>query len=107
MEIPRNVGAHNPTKIPNRSAWALSSEVVPLFIYQIEIDPTTDIRLKTNVIIDSVFIFLFVHFCSLNLTILYCRSNNALKLNSVVGLKVRIAFCVIFNVGICFKSQFS
>ena len=57
MAIPRNVGAHNPTKIPNRSAWALSSEVVPLFIYQIEIDPTTDIRLKTNVIIDSVFIF--------------------------------------------------
>ena len=57
MEMPRNVGAHNPTKIPNRSAWALSSEVTPLFMYQIEIDPTTDTRLKTNVIIDSVFIF--------------------------------------------------
>jgi hypothetical protein len=26
-------------------------------MYQIEIDPTTDTRLKTNVIIDSVFIF--------------------------------------------------
>ena len=52
-----SVGAHNPTKIPNRSAWALSSEVTPLFMYQIEIDPTTDTRLKTNVIIDSVFIF--------------------------------------------------
>ena len=57
MEMPRNVGAHNPTKIPNRSAWAFSSWDVPFFIYQIEIDPTTDIRLKTNVIIDSVFIF--------------------------------------------------
>ncbi len=57
MEIPRNVGAHSPTKIPNRSAWALSSEDAPFFIYQIEIDPTTDIRLKINVIIDSVFIF--------------------------------------------------
>ena len=57
MEIPRNVGAHSPTKIPNRSAWALSSEDAPFFIYQIEIDPTTDIRLKMNVIIDSVFIF--------------------------------------------------
>ena len=57
IEMPRNVGAHNPTKIPNRSAWALSSEVTPLFMYQIEIDPTTDTRLKTNVIIDSVFIF--------------------------------------------------
>jgi hypothetical protein len=61
MEIPKNVGAHNPTKIPNRSAWALSSEDVPFFIYQIEIDPTTDIRLKMNVIIDSVFIILCNH----------------------------------------------
>tara|TARA_B110001454_G_scaffold53144_1_gene51959 strand:- start:355 stop:555 length:201 start_codon:yes stop_codon:yes gene_type:complete len=57
MAIPRNVGAHSPTKIPNRSAWALSSGDAPFFIYQIEIDPTTDIRLKMNVIIDSVFIF--------------------------------------------------
>ena len=65
MEMPRNVGAHNPTKIPNRSAWALSSEVTPLFMYQIEIDPTTDTRLKTNVIIDSVFIFQLCNFfCS-------------------------------------------
>ena len=57
MAIPRNVGAHSPTKIPNRSAWALSSKDVPFFIYQIEIEATTDIRLRMNVIIDSVFIF--------------------------------------------------
>ena len=57
MAIPRNVGAHNPTKIPYRSAWAFSSEDVPFFINQIEIDPTTDISPKINAIIDRVFIF--------------------------------------------------
>ena len=68
MEIPRNVGAHNPTKIPNRSAWALSSGDVPLFIYQIQIDPTTEIRLKMNVIIDSVFIFYLCNLANLKST---------------------------------------
>jgi hypothetical protein len=37
-----NVGAHNPTKIPNRSACAISSAVSPRINHQIAIDRKID-----------------------------------------------------------------
>ena len=35
----KNVGAHNPTKIPKRSPWALASGSVPPVIYQMTMEP--------------------------------------------------------------------
>ena len=38
----KNVGAHNPTKMPNLSAWAISSTEVPFVSIQIAMDPIMD-----------------------------------------------------------------
>ena len=40
----KNVGAHSPTKMPKRSAWAWASAVVPPVRNQIAIDPMIEAK---------------------------------------------------------------
>ena len=46
--MPKKVGAHKPTKIPNLSAWAFCSELSPFFIFQIIIEPIMERRLNAK-----------------------------------------------------------
>ena len=57
IAIPKKVGAHKPTKIPNLSAWAFCSEPSPFLMFQIATEPIMERRLKTKQIQDAVIIF--------------------------------------------------
>ena len=46
--MPKKVGAHKPTKIPNLSAWAFCSELSPFFIFQIISEPIMERRLNAK-----------------------------------------------------------
>ena len=48
-EIPKKVGAHKPTKIPNLSACAFFAGSFPFVKFQIAIEPKIEIMLKTNI----------------------------------------------------------
>ena len=52
--MPKKVGAHKPTKIPNLSAWALCSEPSPFLMFQIATEPIMERRLKTKQIQDAI-----------------------------------------------------
>jgi len=54
IAIPKKVGAHKPTKIPNLSAWAFCSALSPFLIFQIAIEPTIETRLRAKQIQDAV-----------------------------------------------------
>ena len=55
--MPKKVGAHKPTKIPNLSAWALCSEPSPFLMFQIATEPIMERRLKTKQIQDAIITF--------------------------------------------------
>ena len=46
--MPKKVGAHKPTKIPNLSAWAFCSKLSPFFIFQTIIEPIMEKRLNAK-----------------------------------------------------------
>ncbi len=54
--MPKKVGAHKPTKIPNLSAWAFCSALSPFLIFQIAIEPIIETRLRAKQIQDTVII---------------------------------------------------
>ena len=55
--MPKKVGAHKPTKIPNLSAWAFCSEPSPFLMFQIATEPIMERRLKTKQVQDAIIIF--------------------------------------------------
>ena len=64
IAIPKKVGAHKPTKIPNLSAWAFCSEPSPLLIFQIVIEPIMERRPNTKQIQDAIIIRRYITSCS-------------------------------------------
>lgn len=56
IAIPKKVGAHKPTKIPNLSAWAFCSALSPFLIFQIAIEPIMEKRLSAKQIQAAVII---------------------------------------------------
>jgi len=64
IAIPKKVGAHKPTKIPNLSAWAFCSEPSPLLIFQIVIEPIMERRPNTKQIQDATIMSRSITSCS-------------------------------------------